>query len=280
MYLDRPPGMPRMMPPGSMHQPQRPPSGKGEAADHRDELLGRSADILAVRAAMKEGKVLTLADARAQRIRDAARMPPPAPILGPRVSKAGNLPRERPAIGSPQVMSSETFGSQFQSMKKQVPQLDGESRKDYKKRIHQSIRAVKKGGKPVVTPVPKTSVPPKAAPKAAKSPYTPPPPVKRPAAASDAEGPSREELREIGKVDVPKGGVLKAGFVKEAAQAARKPDSRRVMLRMSPARGPPGFAAKVALKSREKADEQRRARLWEAAEDRGIPARDPEVYPW
>ena len=113
------------MPPGSLHLPQKPPSGIGEAADHRDEMLGRSADVLAVRAALKEGKVLTLADARAQRIRDAARMPPPAPVLRPRVSKAGNLPRERPAIGSPQVVGSESFGSQFQLMKSQVPQQDG-----------------------------------------------------------------------------------------------------------------------------------------------------------
>ena len=63
------------------------------------------------------------------------------------------------------------------------------------------------------------------------------------------------------------------------AKAGRTTDTRRVMLRMEPARGPGGFAAKVALKSREKAEEQRRARLWDSLDD-GVPEREPEVYPW
>jgi len=264
-----------MMPPGSYSEPQSPPPiAPPYAKAYSNELMGRSADILAVRAALKDGKVLKLADARAQRLRDEALMPPPAPVLGPRGSKAGNLPRERPAIGSPPVDSSETFGTQFQAMKKQLPQQQGESRKDYKKRIHKSLRAVKKGGKPVLS---------KEKAKAAPNPYTPPHPKKKTAAASvepGEEGPTREELREGGPRDVPKGGVAKAGFLEKAAHAARKPDARRVMLQLSPARGPHGFAAKVALKSREKAEEQRRARLWEATEDRDYPPRDPEVYPW
>ena len=53
-------------------KPQKPPPN---AKAHHDELQGRNADILAVRAALKAGKVLTLADAKAQRERDAARMP-------------------------------------------------------------------------------------------------------------------------------------------------------------------------------------------------------------
>ena len=63
------------------------------------------------------------------------------------------------------------------------------------------------------------------------------------------------------------------------AKSGRTTDTRRVMLRLSPARGPGGFAAKVALKSREKAEEQRRARLWDSLDD-GVPEREAEVYPW
>ena len=122
-----------MMPPGSYHTPQR----------TREEILAaeesRTAGDLAVLDAKKEGKDL------------AGHTSPPDSGPHPRESKAGNLPRERPAIGQSQGASSENFGNQFQEMKKQLVQGDGESRKDFKKRIHASIRAVKKGGQPITT---------------------------------------------------------------------------------------------------------------------------------
>ena len=195
---------------------------------------GRSADILAVRAALKEGKTLTLTDAKAQREarelreqEDRRRMPPPPVIPRPRDSKAGNLPRERPAIGQSQAASSENFGTQFQDMKKQLVQGDGESRKDFKKRIHASLRAVKKGGEPITT----EEQPRRQPTKTQVSPYTPPPRSSPPVASeesNDREGPTRAELVARDKVDVPKEGVLKAGFVATAKLAARKEDWERL----------------------------------------------------
>ena len=218
---------------------------------------GRSADILAVRAALKEGKTLTLVDAKAQREarelrdqEDRRRMPPPPAIPRPRDSKAGNLPRERPAIGQSQDGGSEGFGSQFQEMKKSVARFEGESRKDYKKRVHASMRSVKKGGKPLTSSPAQAAVAPKPRPQ----------PKKR---------------------DAPESAGVKEEHASPAAKAksGRKTDTRRVELRLEPARGPGGFAKKVALKSREKAEEQRRARLWASLDD-GVPEMESDAYPW
>ena len=60
-------------------------------------------------------------------------------------SKFGNPSPARPEIGG-----EENFGGKFQDMKKQVARMPGESRKDYKKRVHASIRSVNKGGKPIL----------------------------------------------------------------------------------------------------------------------------------
>ena len=112
-------------------------------------------------------------------------------------------------------------------MKKQLVQGDGESRKDFKKRIHASLRAVKKGGEPITT----EEQPRRQPTKTQASPYTPPPRSSPPAASeesNDREGPTRAELVARDKVDVPKGGVLKAGFIKTAMQAARKEEWERL----------------------------------------------------
>ena len=232
-------------------------------------MAGRSADILAVRAALKEGKTLTLMEAKAQRearelkeLVDAKRMPPPSVVPRPRDSKAGNLPRERPAIGRSQKGGSDGFGSQFQEMKKAVPRVEGESRKAYKKRVHASIRSAKKGGKPISATV--------------AMPKRQPQPPKRPSPASEVADAGVSAKRE--PQGEPSSSVAKSSSAAKA-KSGRTPDARRVMLRLSPARGPGGFAAKVALKSREKAEEQRRARLWGALDDE-VPEREAEVYPW
>ena len=224
------------------------------SSDFVRQQEGRSADILAVRAALKVGKTFTLQDAKAQRearelkeLEDRKRMPPPPAIPRPRESKAGNLPRERPAVGQSQKDGSDGFGSQFQQMKKTVHRAEGESRKAYKKRVHASMRSVKKGGKPIAQT------------------YGPAA-FKRDA---DAAGIVKDEASAATAKAEPAA----------KAKAGRTTDTRRVMLRMEPARGPGGFAAKVALKSREKAEEQRRARLWDSLDD-GVPEREAEVYPW
>ena len=201
--------MPPMMPEGAAGRPQR----------TLEEILAekepRAPGNLAVRDVKQEGKDL------------AGHTSPPDSGPHPRESKAGNLPRERPAIGQSQAASSENFGTQFQEMKKQLVQGDGESRKDFKKRIHASLRAVKKGGEPITT----EEQPRRQPTKTQASPYTPPPRSSPPAASeesNDREGPTRAELAARDKVDVPKGGVLKAGFIETAKQAARKEDWERL----------------------------------------------------
>ena len=199
--------MPPMMPPGAAGRPQR---TLEEILADKDRAPGN----LAVRDVKQEGKDL------------AGHSSPPSSGPHPRESKAGNLPRERPAIGQSQAASSENFGTQFQDMKKQLVQGDGESRKDFKKRIHASLRAVKKGGEPITT----EEQPRRQPTKTQASPYTPPPRSSPPVASegNDREGPTRAELVARDKVDVPKGGVLKAGFIETAKQAARKEDWERL----------------------------------------------------
>ena len=222
------------MPEGAAGRPQR----------TLEEILAekepRASGNLAVRDVKKEGKDL------------AGHTSPPDSGPHPRESKAGNLPRERPAIGQSQDGGSEGFGSQFQEMKKSVTRLEGESRKAYKKRVHASMRSVKKGGKPLTSSPARAAVAPKPRPQ----------PKKR---------------------DVPETAGVEEEHTTPAAKAksGRKTDTRRVMLRMEPARGPGGFAKKVALKSREKAEAQRRARLWASLdEDDGVPEMEPDAYPW
>ena len=192
-----------MMPPGSTSAPQYPP-----------------AEIIAANKAEED------------REKAAASRPSPDSDLHPRESKAGNLPRERPAIGSSQAESSENFGSQFQAMKNQLIQGDGESRKDFKKRIHASIRAVKKGGQPITTeeqPRSKPSKTPAEPTYTPANPYTPPPRSSRPAASEEVnaeEGPTRSELVARDKVWVPKEGVHKAGFLETWRKAAKKEEEQ------------------------------------------------------
>ena len=199
--------MPAFMPPGSLTTPQR----------SLDEIEKDEAS-------RKEKKV----PARSVGFEEAVgRSSPRDPEPHPRESKAGNLPVERPAIGSSQAESSENFGTQFRAMKSQLIQGDGESRKDFKKRIQASIRAVKKGGEPI-----STEEQPRVKPtKTPVNPYTPPPRSSRAAASevsNDREGPTRRELVEGGSVWVPKEGVLKAGFLEKAKQAAKKEEWERL----------------------------------------------------
>jgi len=201
--------MPPMMPEGAAGRPQR----------TLEEILAekepRASGNLAVRDVKKEGKDL------------AGHTSPPDSGPHPRESKAGNLPRERPAIGQSQAASSENFGTQFQDMKKQLVQGDGESRKDFKKRVHASLRAVKKGGEPITT----EEQPRRQPTQTPVSPYPPPPRSSPPAASEESkegEGPTRAELAARDPVRVPACGVLKAGFLETAKQAARKEDWERL----------------------------------------------------
>ena len=199
--------MPPMMPPGAVGRPQR---TLEEILADKDRAPGN----LAVRDVKQEGKDL------------AGHSSPPSSGPHPRESKAGNLPRERPAIGQSQAASSENFGAQFHEMKKQLVQGDGESRKDFKKRIHASLRAVKKGGQPITT-----EEQPRRQPVQSKASAYTPPPRSGPRIASEGnerEGPTRAELAARDKVDVPKEGVLKAGFIETARLAARKEDWERL----------------------------------------------------
>ena len=157
-------------------QPKKPPYGSTvtKAMAYANEQSGRSADILAVRAALADGKTLTLQQARKDR-EDREKMPPPPSVPPKRViptdappaadrrvtfklggaddsgeevfvpSKFGNRDPARPEIGE-----EGNFGGQFQDMKQKVPRLEGESRKAYKTRVHASIRALNKGEKPVL----------------------------------------------------------------------------------------------------------------------------------
>ena len=140
-------------------EPKKPPYGSTitKAMAYANEQAGRSADILAVRAALAVGKTLTLQQARKDR-EDREKMPPPSvppkrvipadapPPAGRRVafkpdaaddggeevfvpSKFGNRDPARPEIGE-----DGNFGDQFQDMKQKVPRMEGESRKAYKKR--------------------------------------------------------------------------------------------------------------------------------------------------
>ena len=195
--------MPPMMPPGASSAPPRPLH-----------------------------EVIAAEKAEAERKKAAALRPPPDSEPHPRESKAGNLPPERPAIGSSQAESSENFGSQFQAMKSQLIQGDGESRKDFKKRIHASIRAVKKGGQPITTeeqPRAKPSKIPAKPTQTPVNPYTPPPRSSPPAASevvNDEEGPTRSELVARDSVWVPKEGVRKSGFLETAKKAAKKEEEQ------------------------------------------------------
>ena len=167
-----PPNAPNKIP----VQPKKPPYGSTvtKAMAYANEQSGRSADILAVRAALADGKTLTLQQARKDREDREKMLPPPSvppkrvipadapPPAGRRVtfkpdaaddggeevfvpSKFGNRDPARPEIGE-----EGNFGDQFQDMKQKVPRMEGESRKAYKTRVHASIRALNKGEKPVL----------------------------------------------------------------------------------------------------------------------------------
>ena len=110
-----------MMPEGAAGKPQR--TLEEVLAD--DE--SRAAGNLAVRNAKKEGKDLAGLTSPPDsgpppRGSKAGNLPRERPAIGPsqdahpRDSKVGNLPRERPAIGQSQAASSGNVGSQFQDM--------------------------------------------------------------------------------------------------------------------------------------------------------------------
>ena len=85
--------MPPMMPPGAAGRPQR--TLEEILADKEPRAPGN----LAVRDVKKEGKDL------------AGHTSPPDSGPHPRESKAGNLLRERPSIGSSQAEGGEDFGT-------------------------------------------------------------------------------------------------------------------------------------------------------------------------
>ena len=66
----------------------------------------------------------------------------PEPDSVPREPKSGSLEAESPEIGG-------SYGGEFAQMKGKVPRLDGESRSEYKTRIHAAIRAAKKSEKQI-----------------------------------------------------------------------------------------------------------------------------------
>ena len=145
--------------------PKKPPYGSTvtKAMAYANEQAGRSADILAVRAALAAGKTLTLQQARKER-EDREKMPPPSvppkqesptprPVMvGARkvsfskVETVGDAKEQvfrpskfgSPDPGRPEIGEEGNFGGQFQDMKKKVTRMEGESRKAYKARVHAS----------------------------------------------------------------------------------------------------------------------------------------------